>query len=336
MGFPSLSVSNRLSGLPGLLLIGLLALGACAPTTAGMQSRAKAPVSDKFKQDREAILAMAGDFEVTFDFTETVPLAAGYKLKDQKVTPAQEMVRVIADDGDYISLQHILVVGGPEGALIPIKHWRQDWIYEPRSYPAFVGRNVWERRSVSMKARKGKWAQIVYQVDDAPRYAALGRWVHEYGISTWTPPRSWRPLPRRDATTRDDYDAIVAVNRHAITPEGWVHEQDNSKLVLDEDEPYFLVREVGVNTYRRTDDVDFSAAEAYWDKTADFWAGIRAEWNKIVRENRRFGLTIQGEPEALYMPILAEATAVAEGEKDTEEALSEAIDVIDEFVTTTP
>jgi len=38
--------------------------------------------------------------------------------------------------------------------------------------------------------------------------------------STWEPEVSWRPLPRRDGTTRDDYDVIEAVNRHTITAWG--------------------------------------------------------------------------------------------------------------------
>lgn len=37
--------------------------------------------SQKFAQDRAAILAMSGAFEVEFNFEETVSLDEGYKLK---------------------------------------------------------------------------------------------------------------------------------------------------------------------------------------------------------------------------------------------------------------
>lgn len=285
-----------------------------------------------FEQDRQAILAMAGDFKVTFDFTETVPFVDGYTPKDQYVTGAEEVVRVIADQGDFISLQHILVVGGDE--KFAIKHWRQDWTYEPASVLVFIGGNAWETRPLPAGSTAGKWSQVVYQVDDAPRYGAVAAWSHEDGVSQWTPPREWRPLPRRDATKRDDYHAVAAVNRHAITPEGWVHEQDNSKLILSGEAPQVLVREIGVNTYIRSDDVPADIAETYWAQTADFWASVRADWARLEAEHTRFGLTIQGEPEALYMELLGLAGAIVDGETTTEKAAADAREVIDRFTTT--
>lgn len=281
---------------------------------------------EKFEQDRQAILAMAGDFGVTFDFRETVSFQDGYKLKD-KVSGAHEVVRVIEDRGDFISLQHILVAG-PE----PIKHWRQDWRYEPSSVLTFVGGNAWETREVPEAQRKGAWSQIVYQVDDAPRYGAVAKWTHENGASEWTPPSEWRPLPRRDATTRDDYHAINAINRHAITPEGWVHEQDNSKLILNEDTPRILVREIGVNTYRRVDSDDAHIAHDYWTATEGFWAGVRAEW-EALEATGSFALTVQGEPEPVYLPILAIAKQVSTGELAAKDGLDEARAVIGAFST---
>ena len=51
-----------------------------------MTAMAQSPNPDAtFEQDREAILAMAGDYKVTFDFRETVPLTEGYTLKDPKL-----------------------------------------------------------------------------------------------------------------------------------------------------------------------------------------------------------------------------------------------------------
>ncbi|MEO1251593.1 MAG: DUF6607 family protein [Pseudomonadota bacterium] len=311
----------------------LLALGGCVTAAEIAETPATSTVAtqEKFQQDREAILAMAGDFRVQFDFIETVAFVDDYELKDRKLSGGDEIVRVIEDSGDFISLQHILVVGGDD--KFPVKHWRQDWRYEPASVLVFVGGNAWEKRAVSASEAKGKWSQVVYQVDDAPRYGALGAWTHDDGVSQWTPPREMRPLPRRDATTRDDYQAVDAVNRHAITPDGWVHEQDNSKLIL-KGEPQTLVREIAINTYDRFDDFDTDIGDDYWAKTSGFWAGVRAEWNRIEAENDAFGLTIQGEPEPLYNEILGLAVAVADGEMSTPEALGEAKDVIAQYVTT--
>ncbi|MEM9494416.1 MAG: DUF6607 family protein [Pseudomonadota bacterium] len=300
--------------------------GGGAPVTARIEQSDAAQLA--FQRDREAILAMAGNYRVKFDFIETVAFQPGYKLKDRKLSGGDEIVRVIEDRGDYISLQHILVVGGDE--KFPIKHWRQDWYYEPASVLTFVGGNTWEKRPVDSADAKGKWSQIVYQVDDAPRYGALGAWTHEDGVSAWTPPAAWRPLPRRDATTRDDYQAINAVNRHAITPDGWVHEQDNSKLILG-DEPEILVREIAINTYRKFDDFPTTVGDDYWKKTTAFWTKVRAKWASIEKENKRFGLTIKGEPAELYMPILELAEAVNSGQKTLEDAALEASEIIDTY-----
>ncbi|MHA7901531.1 MAG: DUF6607 family protein [Henriciella sp.] len=320
------------TGLLAATALGLLAISGCA-TTKGVAPAALIQAdSSQIEQDRESILAMTGDYKVTFDFTETVPFLTPYDLAEPKISGGYESVRVLEDRGDFISLQHILVVG-PDDAPIIVKHWRQDWQYEPERVLVFIGGNAWEWRYVPSSERAGAWSQTVYQVDDAPRYGAVARWTYEDGLAEWTPPREWRPLPRRDMTTRDDYHAIDAVNRHVITPWGWVHEQDNSKLILD-DEPRVLVREVGVNTYRRFDGYPVEAADAYWEATGDFWAGVRAEWSRIEAENERFAITIQGETEALYTPLLELADAVRSGEKALEPALQEARAVISGFVTT--
>lgn len=319
----AVNTAARLAGCAALAL----SLGACA----SVASQPVAPQSadanaQKFQQDREAILAMSGNYRVTFDFRETVAFAEGYELKEPKFSGGDEVVRVLEDRGDFISMQHILVVGGDD--KFPVKHWRQDWIYEPESVLVFVGGNAWEKRPLSAEEREGKWAQIVYQVDDAPRYGAIAAWSHEDGISAWTPPAEWRPLPRRDATTRDDYHAIKAVNRHVITPEGWVHEQDNAKLVLDRGAPYALAREIGVNTYRKFDEFDIAVADDYWADTEDYWAEVRKEWTRMETENNAFAIKLVGEPEALYFELLGLAEAYRGEEKTLEDAVAEARDII--------
>lgn len=321
--------------ISGAVILSGLTVPACTTMSkTGDQLIAEQIISADFEQDRESILAMTGDYKVTFDFTETVPFLNGYELKDPKLSGGHESVRVIEDRGDFISLQHTLVVG-PDAAPIVVKHWRQDWQYQPERVLVFIGGNAWQWRDVPATERSGSWSQTVYQVDDAPRYGAVARWTYADGLAEWTPPHEWRPLPRRDMTTRDDYHAVDAVNRHVITPWGWVHEQDNSKLILSDD-PVALVREVGVNTYRKFDGYPVSTAEDYWSATGDFWAGVRAEWSRIESENEHFAITIQGETEDLYMPLLTLADAVKDGEKALEPALVEARAVINSFVTSEP
>ncbi len=315
------------------LALAVFFLGACASTAQDQpvkQDQAQAE-SRKLEQDQQAILAMAGNFQVTFDFQETVPFVKGYVPKDRKISSGNEIVRVIRQDKNFISLQHILVVGGDDE--MPIKHWRQDWVYEPVEIMEFVGGNAWKKRVLSPEERAGKWAQIVYQVDDAPRYAAVAAWTHENGVSSWASPPSLRPLPRRDATKRNDYHAIQAVNRHAITPAGWVHEQDNAKLIMT-GKAQVLVHEIGVNTYNRFDNFSVDIGDKYWQSTAKFWAGVRAEWTRLEAGNEQLGLTIKGEPEELYMKILTLAGNVREGSIETSSAIQEARQIIDDYTTT--
>lgn len=287
----------------------------------------------KFEQDRRAILAMAGDYRVSFDFIETVALAPDYQLKDRKKSGGEEIVRVLEDRGAFISLQHTLIIPGEKP--FALKHWRQDWAFEPASIPAFTGANGWEKRKLSKSERKGQWAQLVYQVDDGPRYAAVAAWRHENGNSSWAG-KGWRPLPRRDATTRSDYQAIEAVNRHVITPTGWVHEQDNTKLVLTGEKPQALVREIGVNTYVRSSDFDVALGDAYWARTGAFWQSVRKDWTRLEQDFDAFALTIRGEPAELYDKLLALAGKVEKGEQTTEGASAEAAKLIADYVTTDP
>ena len=233
----------------------------------------------QFERDRKAILAMAGEFEVKFKFDETVALRAGYELKHD-TAGGHETVLITEDTGRRIVLQHILVSNDGEHV---VKHWRQDWTYQDRELREYAGGHMWKARRLSASEARGTWTQAVYEVNDGPRYESYGRWVHDGDYSSWQSALTWRPLPRREYSTRKDYDVLLAVNRHAITPWGWVHEQDNTKWDRADTEgrPY-IAREVGVNEYRRTTDFDFAPARAYLERTAGYWAAVRAEWARVL------------------------------------------------------
>lgn len=308
----------------------ILALGLTACTTMPSDEIAvvnAAPLQERseadFQRDREAILAMAGEYDVTFDFREVVALQDGYEFADDKQTGAWEVVRVIEDRGDLIVLQHLLLTGEDDDAMV-IKHWRQDWEYQPERIMAFRGHDNWDMVDVSAVEAAGAWSQSVYQVDDSPRYAGLARWEHDGEISTWEPATSWRPLPRRDDTTRSDYHAIEAVNRHVVMPWGWVHEQDNTKLVVDADgNDTPLVREVGVNTYIRTDLPNDANADAYWAATADYWNLVRAYWDNLEATTAGFHVDDDAEGTLLYGPMLDASMRIHFGAETTQGAWAE-------------
>ena len=284
------------------------------------------PGLSDFERDRRAILAMAGPYRASFDFLETVGFVPDYEPQRPYQSWGTEYVYVIDDRGDFISLQHIIVMfftsddGEVSGPAV-MKHWRQDWQYEDQDLHVYVGMNTWERRKVTRKAVKGAWSQAVFQVDDSPRYESIGRWEHRDGLSSWKSDDTWRPLPRREFSVRDDYHVLAGTNRHTITPAGWVHEQDNLKVVLDEvgkpaeDTPY-LARETGFNRYERIVDHDFAAGDDYWNRTGPFWAQVREAWQSTFEERERFTLKADYEGQRLFAAMFEYAENVDQDSYD--------------------
>ncbi len=275
--------------------------------------------------DRQAILSMVGEFGVTFAFDETVPLTEGYETRDPKRSGAAEVVILVEDSGDRIVLQHLLLMG-TSGV---IKHWRQDWVWQADSRFEFSDDQTWTVVSLTEDQVRGQWTQCVYEVSDAPRYCGTGDWNHRYGNATWTSDRTWRPLPRREYTTREDYTALNAENRHTITPTGWTHEQDNSKVVrIDGETREVLVREFGFNHYVRTDRSDFSPVYDYWDDTAAFWQQVRQDWSERLRSG-----AIVLDTDVDGMPIIDGLFDLADAVRDGETITPEHIDgVFDQYV----
>lgn len=264
------------------------------------------PGLSAFECDRRSILAMAGEFRVKFAFDETAALAPGYAPHAPQRSGGTELVLVIADSGEHISLQHILVLGKDHTV---VKHWRQDWQYQPASLLRFRGFGRFQAEPVSADAARGAWSQTVYEVDDAPRYAGIGRWNHANGVDAWESDRTWRPLPRREYSKRSDYQALEVVNRHTLVPAGWVHEQDNTKLVVAADGGvHALARERGIDSYTRIADYDFGAGRDYWKSTQGYWAQVRAQWQGIADAHARFAITPEpnGEPRIDELFKLAE------------------------------
>ena len=254
------------------------------------------------KRDAAAIAAMAGSYDVYFSFEETDVLTPGYAKHAPHRSAATELVTLLENEPGRVSLQHVLVVG-----TSVVKHWRQDWTFEDQELLEFHGRGVWQRRTLAPEAAHCAWTQAVFGVDDSPRYEGYGRWQHDAGGSVWESNQTWRPLPRREYTTRSDYDVLVGVNRHRITATGWEHEQDNVKLVLDPQ--HRLVREHGLNSYTRTKSAETQPAALYWQSTAPFWKEVRAEWARALAPYVRLNLQVETADKAIHEPLFARATA---------------------------
>lgn len=279
--------------------------------------------------DRTEVLAMAGNYKVRFDMQETTPWAADYKPLDRKISGGNEVVRVIEDTPDHIALQHLLVVEH-DGQTHVIKHWRQDWDYQPSRVLAYAGQGRWIWEAVPERMRAGRWSQTVYQVDDSPRYAGWGRFETQAGVRRWRSNWTWRPLARRDAVRHPVYDRYYAINRHQPTPTGWIHWQDNTKMGLKDGKPVPIVQETVLNTYQRFDGYDVKAADAYWAKTKDYWAAVRAAWTRVAET--KGGIAIPEEAETgtvISARLLAIADDIQAGKVTTADGSSEAKALID-------
>ena len=255
----------------------------------------------KKKKDAEAIKEMCGCFEVTFNFAETFNYTSDslYNPSKNKVSKALEWAQLVTDEKDKISIQHILQMGNPADPYV-MKHWRQDWIYENQDLYMYNGNNNWIYIRKSKKDIKKQWTQKVYQVDDSPRYEGSASWVHVDNKNYWenTTPA---PLPRREYTQRSDYNLTLRTNRHEVVKNGWVHDQDNSKILREQDKDDFeLAKEKGTNYYVRVDDQKCAAAAEWWNENNDYWSKVRSAWEEIYSQNKNLILAEKVEGKRLY------------------------------------
>lgn len=276
---------------------------------------------------------MAGGFKTTFEFIEVLGFTPGYQFAKPYQSWATEYVYVAVDEPEYISLQHIIVMyfiddyGKTQGPVV-MKHWRQDWRYEDPSLLEYQGNQQWQLITYPTESVAGTWTQTVYQVDDTPRYASYGVWRHSEDFSRWQGSTTWRPLPRREYSVRDDYQVLEGDNTLTITATGWVHEQENLKRIsASRSEPaHYLAKELGFNRYRRIKDFDFSAGDTYWQNTASYWALVRQALDDMVRQNNgnlQLKPRVNGKP--LFVPLFDYARSLNEGETFNPEKAAEFI-----------
>ena len=291
-------------------------------------TQAAAQYGDR-SRDHAAILAMAGTFKVTFDMRETTPLVAGYTPFPAKLSGGHEVVRAVVDTPDRVVLQHLLVVQDGNGKTMVIKHWRQDWVYQPAHILVYAGPGRWTLRAVADAERRGAWAQTVWQTDDSPRYGGIGRWRYDDGATRWTSDETRRPLARRDATRGVPYDHYVGINRHVLTPNGWVHEQDNAKIGAKAGQQVTFVHEYVVNTYVPAIDFPVAAADAYWAKTRDYWAAVRSQWDAAIDRGQGLALgEVADTGSATAHELMLLADDLISGETTTAAATAEATRLI--------
>lgn len=262
-------------------------------------------VNAQKQEDINAIKAMTGCYEVSFNFAETFSPIKDYDKRENHTSKAIEWVTVAEEQPGKIALQQILIVnprGTGKDAIV--KHWRQDWIYQNTDLYQFNKDNHWKYVKLNPNDVKGQWTQVVYQVDDSPRYSGSGTWVHVDGKRYWESTAD-APLPRREYTTREDYNVLQRTNRQEIFDWGWLHNQDNKKILRKDGEKDVLIaEEKGLEYYRKVDDAKCLAAQNFWKEYAPLWKSVRQTWDERMAKKSDIYVKKDVKDTYLYDPLM--------------------------------
>lgn len=255
----------------------------------------------KKEQDQKAIKDMCGCYEIKFKYAETFATDIAYEKAYDYRANALEWAELVTDKDDNIEIQHLLVVND----TMVIKHWRQDWKFENQDVFNFTNKNTWNTEKLSKENVEGQWTQKVYQVDDSPRYSGSATWVHVDGKRVWES-KIDAPLPRREYSKRSDYNILKRGNKVQLTDYGWLHEQDNDKIIREEGkEDELLVQEKGYNIYKKVADEKCQVARDWWKENNKVWKKVRKEWDKVFAENKEVKLKEKVDGKRLHQHLFA-------------------------------
>ncbi|MGR3812119.1 DUF6607 family protein [Jiulongibacter sp. NS-SX5] len=237
-------------------------------------------------KDIDAIKGQCGCFDITFKYAETFAPDTSYKFHDRYLAKGREYVFVVDEDPQNVIIQHLLVI---RDTMI-IKHWREDWSFKDDHLLSFHTANDFRYSNVASENYTNGWTQWVYGTQDEPRYAGYGEWAHINGKSVWESAAD-AALPRREYSHRSDYNVMNRGNRIHVTEKGYLHEQDNQKIVREEGKPdVLLASEKGYNDYVKTDMAKCEAAKVWWEKNHAFWNEVRAAWDDLENQHKSFTL----------------------------------------------
>jgi hypothetical protein len=287
---------------------------------AGLSLAAQAQKSEDIK----AIKGQCGCHEVKFAYSETFSPNKEYKFKDKYLAKGTEYVFVVEESKDKIVIQHLLAIGD----TMVVKHWREDWTYEDQNLLSFYKDRQWKYSNVPKEKVKKTWTQKVYEVDDAPRYEGIAQWSHANGKHLWES-KVDAPLPRREYSTREDYNVLVRGNRIYVSESGYLHEQDNDKILRKQDADIMIAQEKGINDYRRTDAKKCEVTEKWWAEHGEFWNDVRAVWQEEVFAKHK-DITIK---QFVRSKMIGEEFKVIKNQKNSSEVNRQKIrEVINKFV----
>lgn len=245
---------------------------------------------------KQVIDKLCGCFQVDFKYAETFSPDPAYKYHDREETGGTaELALPIGINDKKIVIQHLLIVG----ANTVVKHWREEWSYENPVIWKYNGDRTWVKETLSADQVKGKWTQTVWEVADEPRYQGFSQFVNLDGKIIWQNTTD-APLPRREYSVRNDYNILKRTNRLNITDSGYLHEQDNQKIIRSNGTDRLLVEEKGHNSYKRIDAKECTAAKEYWEKNAGYWGKVRTIWADYIATHDTISLKTKIDGKLLH------------------------------------
>ena len=229
-------------------------------------------------QDKQTINKLCGCFEVEFKYAETFSPDPTYKYHERdEINGGVELAMPIEVTDTKIVIQHLLII---TDSMI-VKHWREEWTYENPVLWVYKGDRTWVKTTVPTEQVKGKWTQTVWEVADEPRYQGFSQFVNLDGKTIWQNTTD-APLPRREYSTRSDYNVLKRTNRLNIFDSGYIHEQDNEKIIRSGVVDKLLTQEKGINSYKRIADNECNAGKVYWEKNKVYWGKVRQIWADYI------------------------------------------------------
>jgi len=267
---------------------------------------------------KKDIEKLCGCFGVDFKYAETFSPDKNYKYHDRDLTSSGiELAIPIENTDKKIVIQHLLIVSDE----MIVKHWREDWTYENSTMLKYKGDRQWVKEQLPASQVAGKWTQTVWEVSDAPRYQGVSEWISTDGKTFWQNTAD-APLPRREYTTRNDYNVLRRGNRIVLNDSGYVHEQDNQKIIRTGNSDKLLVEEKGINSYVRLKDSECQAAKLYWEKNQAYWAKVRLVWDEYLAKNNTIILQDKIDGKVLHEYLFAlskdyASNKIAAGEIDS-------------------
>ncbi|MGC4037769.1 MAG: hypothetical protein QM764_17535 [Chitinophagaceae bacterium] len=260
-------------------------------------------------KDKQYVDKLCGCFEVEFKYAETFSPDKNYKFHDrEEISGGTELTFPVEVSDKKIVMQHLLVI---TDSMI-IKHWRENWTYEDPILWKYQGDKVWTKETLKPEQVKGKWTQSVWEVSDAPRYSGNSEWVTTDNKTFWQNATD-APLPRREYSVRNDYNILRRGNRLILNDSGYVHEQDNQKIIRKDGADKLLAEEKGINSYVKVNDKNCAAAKAWWEKNKEYWTKVRITWEKYLATHNTVALKDKVDGKVMHESLMDMAADYAAG-----------------------